>query len=367
MKLFILLRSEIWNEDIDIEKWNREETDWQAVYKLAQKNTIAPLIYRSICKLPIELQVTKYGLNKFFLQSTRVKQSHILINSTLSRLVDMYRKEGIELVLLKGQGLSELYPNKSTRQCGDIDLYVGEDKFKKACDLAYQWNIVDRASLDTRKHFSFYWGDVNIELHRKASSIFSSRKADSHFQNWTKEVLPTTDEYYYCNGIKILLPEVTYNAFFLFYHIYGHYLSSGLGLRQICDFSLFLDRNSDRIDREQLYSCLKNYKLLENWEVFGSVLVEYIGLTSNKFPFYKKLNNNYPNRVVNAILYDGNFGEYSALKQCKSDRYVYRKLYNGIRFHFWIIKKYREIPKGVLPFYINSLRSSLLQIFKDIC
>lgn len=366
-KLLILLKSEIWNKDIDLKKWSGEETDWQTIYKLAQKNTVASLVYRSICKLPPEFQVSKYGLNKFFLQSTRVKQSHVLINATLSKLVEMYRKEGIELVLLKGQGISELYPNKFTRQCGDIDLYVGEDNFKKACDLAYKWNIVDKASLDIRKHFSFYWGDVNIELHRKASSIFSSRKADSHFQNWTKEVLLNTNEYYYCNGIKILLPELTYNAFFLFYHIYGHYLSSGVGLRQICDFSLFLDRNSDKIDKEKLYSILKAYKLVENWETFGSVLVNYIGLESDKFPFYKNLNSKYPNRIIKAIVYDGNFGEYSPLKQCKSDRYIYRKLYNGIRFHFWIIKKYREIPKGVVSFYINSLRSSLLQIFKDIC
>lgn len=59
---------------------------------------------------------------------------HSQMNMTLQLLVLTLRKAGIEPVLLKGQGLSRYYPTPELRQCGDIDIYVGEENYEKAYD-----------------------------------------------------------------------------------------------------------------------------------------------------------------------------------------------------------------------------------------
>lgn len=58
-----------------------------------------------------------------------------MLNNALIAVVQELREYGIDPVLLKGQGIAKYYPVPEFRQCGDVDIYVGEKNFAKACEV----------------------------------------------------------------------------------------------------------------------------------------------------------------------------------------------------------------------------------------
>ena len=111
---------------------------------------------------------------------------HSQMNMTLSLLVLTLRKEGIDLVLLKGQGLSRYYPTPELRQCGDIDLYVGVLNYSKSYD-AFK-NIVseidNQSCLDSdEKHYHARVDSIMIKVHRYAN-IHSSSSLNQIYQDY---------------------------------------------------------------------------------------------------------------------------------------------------------------------------------------
>lgn len=91
-----------------------------------------------------------------------------------------------------------------------------------------------------------------IEIHRLAGT-FSDPLTNKRFQRLTRTYL---HEDGYCfeklKGTDVSLPPVNFDALFLFFHMVGHFIHGGVGLRQVCDWALFLSARSADIDKERL-------------------------------------------------------------------------------------------------------------------
>ena len=96
-------------------------------------------------------------MRRLYQTVVRIEQSHAVLNDRLTRLVPMFQAEGINAILLKGQGMARYYPNPLRRQCGDIDLYIGMEDYDKACELVETWGIVSGNRIVSYKHFHFDW------------------------------------------------------------------------------------------------------------------------------------------------------------------------------------------------------------------
>ena len=77
-----------------------------------------------------------------------------------------------------------------------------------------------------------------VEVHRYAN-VYSSQKQNSIYRPYEEEGLSKNLIPLEFGGIKIMTPAYEFNAYYLFNHIWVHFLSSGVGLRQLCDLSLF--------------------------------------------------------------------------------------------------------------------------------
>jgi hypothetical protein len=117
-------------------------------------------------------------------------------------------------------------------------------------------------------------------------------------------------------GKEILTAADDYNAFYIFSHLFHHFLINGLGARQLCDWMLFLRARSSYIDKEGLKAVLERLDMLMPWQAFGCVLVKYFGMPAADFPFYDPSQERIAEKIVMRILAEGNFGK---------ERDVYKK------------------------------------------
>lgn len=156
-------------------------------------------------------------------------------------LYELFRQNDIPMVILKGAATSIYYPRPEYRSMGDIDFIVRPDDFEKAARL--MWNNGFTLSHEfERRHISFKKNGIIYELHQYFSVLNdeeSARYLDcslytgienariAQIENFSFPVLQKLE-----NGLVILE------------HISQH-LESGLGLRHIIDWMMFVDKELD--------------------------------------------------------------------------------------------------------------------------
>lgn len=134
-----LLRSGLWDTPADATLFDGS-TDWNAIFTHASRQTVMGLVAAGVASLPAALRPPAPVADRLRGIITASIRSHALLNRTLAEAVMLLLRNDIRPVLLKGQGVAANYAEPTLRMCGDIDLYVGQKDYARACELAHQWN-----------------------------------------------------------------------------------------------------------------------------------------------------------------------------------------------------------------------------------
>jgi hypothetical protein len=252
--------------------------------------------------------------------------THGKLNGVLVKVVSELSASGIRSVLLKGQGLAQYYPKPEMRQCGDIDLYVGLDQYSASYDVLQPLatKIDDRKALEVGKHYDFFVGKVSVEVHRY-SERYPTARLDRIYQEISKKGLSEALVPMVFSGQEVNTPSDVYNAFYIFSHIFHHFLTSGLGSRQLCDWMLFLRQRSSYIDMDSLREILSRLDMMKPWQAFGCVLVKYFGMPADLFPFYDSSQEHKAEKILRRLLDEGNFGQQRDVNKKRGANYLLNK------------------------------------------
>lgn len=235
--------------------------------------------------------------------------SHKVANTVISVITSELQAAGIPSVLLKGQGIASYYPVPELRQAGDIDIYVGSANYVNACTV--MGNHFARQEDDSDKHACFHvGGSLYLELH-EFTEVLHPERLNRIYQAISDEgtasanvVIRTLD------GTGIHTPEDTFNAFYIFNHLWEHTRSMGIGIRQLCDWAMFLHTHNGQLDTERLGRWLKELKLKNVWQVFGCAAVELLAISPEDVPFYDPHKAKRGHRLAGFILDQGDNSEF---------------------------------------------------------
>lgn len=312
---FSLLRSGLWGGAPEIPEGFG---DWGKVARLAKSQSVLGVVgdvMLSEKRIAAQLSAEMKTKIKTFIMANMM--THGKLNGVLVNVVSHLSAAGIRSVLLKGQGLAQYYPKPELRQCGDIDLYVGLERYADSYDVVkpLATQIDDRKALEVGKHYDFFVGKVAVEMHRY-SDRYPTPKLDRIYQEVSLKGLNEDLVPLMFSGQTVYTPSDEYNAFYIFSHLFHHFLINGLGARQLCDWMLFLRARSSHIDMSSLETILRRLDMLKPWQAFGCVLVKYFGMPAESFPFYDSAQEHKADNIVRRLLDEGNFGK---------ERDVYKK------------------------------------------
>ena len=281
-----LLRSGLWGKAADTTLFQKG-VDWKAVLRIATEQTVQVIVADGIETLPEELWPPKEIMIKLMMIRIKIQQMHNLLNATLNQIVEALNAENIPSVLLKGQGVARNYIKPESRSCGDIDIYIGRENFAKGCDIIRNLNKEEQTDTpESEQHMHLELNGVVIEVHKIASVINQRSKAED-FEKWTNNsTIRHLDTFYENQGTRINLPDPTFNAFFILYHVVRHMFSEGVGFRQICDWSMFLHKHHQKINATELEKRLKEYRLTAIWKEFSILAHKVIGVPKEHIPLY---------------------------------------------------------------------------------
>lgn len=330
---FSLLRSSLWGSEQDVDVANLSRKDLGGVVKMAKSQTVLGLIahelmtrneFADLLGSESRERLTMMVQENFF--------TYQRLNAVLLTIVLELRKHGIDPVLLKGQGISKYYPIPELRQCGDIDIYVGQEKFEKACDVIGAMSTPEdhQGDIPSLKHYHTRIGHAFIEIHRY-TDVYWPKRYDRVYQKISDAGMHSNLVPLDFVDAEVLTPSVDFNVFFIFNHFWHHFIADGVGLRQICDWVMLLHASYGKIDLNNLSDMLARIKLMKEWKVFGCIAVEALGLPADEMPFYDTRYRRKASKVLDLILLEGNFGRENLKGYKRPKGYFSGKFYSFIR------------------------------------
>lgn len=327
---FSLLRSSLWGRELDIDIANFSRKALGSVVKMAKSQSVLGLVANAVVSDPEANKSLTTELHKklsdFVLGNIATSQ---MLNNVLLKVVLELRRHDIDPVLLKGQGIARYYPIPELRQCGDIDIYVGQDNFEKACEVIGEMSTPEdhQGDIPSLKHFHTRLGHAFIEIHRY-TDVYWPKRYDRTYQKISDVGMRSDLVPLDFSGTEVLTPSVDFNVFFIFNHFWHHFIADGVGLRQMCDWVRLLHANHGKINHDYLSDVLCKMNLMKEWKVFGYIAVNYLGLSVEEMPFYDARCKKKAEKVLNLIMLEGNFGKENLKNHIRPKGYVAGKLYS---------------------------------------
>lgn len=360
-----LLRSGMWGREPQIAQ-NFEE--WGSVVRLAKSQSVLGIVGH--------VMLTDENLAKKISQELRVRikqfvmmnvLAHERIDKTLANVVSVLREGGVESVLLKGQGVARNYPRPELRQCGDIDLYVGPENAEKAHELlAPIADKIDAKELITvGKHFhATMKGGVEVEVHRFTETKNVARLSKV-YQTASETGTSSNLNVYDFHGVLVNTPADDFNAYYVFDHLFHHFLTSGVGLRQFCDWMMFLHKRNGKLNQEYLHQLLVDMELLEPWQAMGCVLADKLGLPEEEFPLFDRKQEKKAEKILQRVLAEGNFGKERGVYKNRGRNYLLNKIRSFVGHMEKSMDLVMVFPRPVWNEYRSTMIGGFTQVWED--
>lgn len=351
-----LLRAGLWGTPADPALFTEEATDWKEILRIAKEQTVQVIVADGIETLPKEKWPPKQAMIRLMMTRVKTSQMHTLLNTTLCQVVNALNAEGIPSVLLKGQGVAKNYRLPESRMCGDIDLYVGKENYRRTIETIAKLDPNGNAiGLETSMHQHVTINGVEIEVHHTTDHL-SVRKHRKALDKWVNECMnltatPVSTNIWSSLGTDITLPPHTYNAFFILHHAVRHLASEGIGLRQICDWMRYLYTYGHDINIVELTEKLKTFNMEQIWEEFSHLATNVLGLPADRLPLKpKKSASQKTDLLLKQIFNTGNFGRYAAEKIDTSEKNVLKRKWRnfGVQSSRLFVL-YKISPKFTIP------------------
>lgn len=300
---FMLMRAAMWGSPVAFDA----PPDWEGIVRIARHHTTNVLV------ADVASRLTDNVPDASLLREMKTEMRLNLVNQMelrriLTTALTALHSKDIKAVLLKGFGLASLYPNPSLRQFGDIDLFVGLKDFHKACEVlkslpgGYNWG----EEQDVGRHYNIEFGRHPMEIHRVSADVIDP-KEHAAYAEAEREGLEEHPQRINIDGVEVSIPSKEFMVFFTFFHAWHHFMTSGVGWRQLSDVAMTLHAYYRQLDTEKLHQWLAAMHLMQPWQTFGYLMVTYLGLPEAEMPFYDASCRRRAQRLYVRVMAEGNF------------------------------------------------------------
>ncbi len=249
--LFLLqaLKAALNNEKVDWENYLQPE-DWLALFRLAEKQHVLPLIYEAVYSCPAAQKADQALFLPFKQRTVQTVMLQAMKTSEFLALYQIMKDAGVTPIVVKGIICRNLYPNPDYRISGDEDILIPRGQFRKCHEimLANGMECAD-AEIDMEQSYEVPYGKkgspIYIEAHK---SLFSpDSEAYGELNSFFEGVEDRTIEIP-VDGVPICTMGYTDHLFYLLCHAFKHFLHSGFGIRQVCDIVMMANVYGSEID-----------------------------------------------------------------------------------------------------------------------
>lgn len=276
--------------------------DWEEIYELAKIHDLIVIIFSAINTLPSQYRPNLDIYNKFKRDALLHIQYNAITTKLNEELINEFIKRELVHVPIKGYILKNYYKSPDYRSMSDVDILIKdvdrEKSHKIMMELGYENFIQDKYVWNYRKNKS------HVEIHTQL--IEEEIKQDINFKKYFSSPWSHTE---ILKGDYCYTLNKEYHLIYLFVHIAKHFYSCGCGVRMIMDIAVYINKFSDELDWNYIWTELDKLDL--------RLLVQNILILCNewfdtKLDFDYEIEDEFYNKLSLTILTGGTFGFYNS-------------------------------------------------------
>ena len=287
--------------------------EWGEFYAMAKKQSLVGVCFAGVQKLveqkqepPEMLYLTWMGM------AAKIQQRNEVVSKQCVALQERFTAAGYKSAVLKGQdyGRYYFYDNENVddnnsclsqlRQSGDIDLWVDGDR-----DEVIVWakkEGIEIGHIDIKHSDMRFFRDTEVEVHFQPSWMYCP-KTGKRLREWFRSFEFEKIE----KGIEggFVVPPLEFSLVYCMVHIYRHFFSEGIGLRQVLDM-YFLLLHSSREQREEAMHVMDKLHMRKAVSGIMYLLQECFGMDSSKL--FCSADEKLGRFLLSEMMTTGNFG-----------------------------------------------------------
>lgn len=242
------------------------EREWGELYAMAKKQSLVGVCFAGVQKLSYDKDnenLSELLYLKWMGMAAKIQQRTEVITKQCIVLQQRFAAEGYRSVVLKGQDYARYYGNEKLcklRQSGDIDLWVDGDR-----DEVIAWvrkEGVEIGYIDIKHSDMQFFSDTGVEVHFQPSWMYCP-KTGKRLRRWFEKYKGFSEIEKFEGYIPferhegILVPSLDFSLVYAVVHIYKHFFSEGIGLRQVLDY-YFLLLHANKAQKQEAMKVLKS-------------------------------------------------------------------------------------------------------------
>lgn len=317
-----------------------ENVDWKEVYELSCSQGVSAIAYDGLQKLydkcgRLSLDSPEYMNIKYewFARIVSVETNYARQLEIVSKLEEVFEKEKMPFMIMKGISVSKYYPIPEHRECGDVDIYLGQNYMRS--NLLLKENGIGYDEYYYR-HSASHINGIMVENHCVLCDTRgpkSTKLLERQLENLAGKCLAGESGQVY--------PTPDFNALFLPWHVSAHFAFEKVTLRQLLDWALFIWKDGLRIDENLFLEAQDRYKF--GYSAFSNVLtalsVDKLHIPAESLPSFLLSGAEFADKQLCAKVFD-----YMLIGHPKErDERVWKSRLNNIRRIFSESWKYREL------------------------
>lgn len=253
----------------------QEYTDWKKLFERADRHRVLALLYNTIEAAEFPVEEKKRWMKK--VRGAVLQSYHLLF--TAKFVVELLEKNNISCVLLKGVTIACCYGTPELRKAGDVDILLLDIAQKEHAERLLTEAGFKKSNEQHASHHTVWFSPENIEveIHTRIIEKFTQEKANRKMDelfSYIPEHIHRKD----IMGVDFPVLRDGYQAYHLLLHMLVHYLHSGFGLRLLCDWVAFWNREISEAERKEYRRLVKESGLQKFSDMITSVCVHFLGL-----------------------------------------------------------------------------------------
>lgn len=244
--------------------------DWETVLKLAKVHGVILTCFEEIVKQ--KSVIPQDTFSKFMNAVGTLIENNEKIYSAQAEVLSVL--SDVDCLILKGLSSAVYYKNPESRMMGDVDVLVKTNDLERAQNILSE-NGYKRLVGDDFYDVLYEKDGTLIELHFSFAGIPGGEYGEK-IKGFMSDVFDTAVESEF-RGQKFTSPDDAHNALIMLLHLQHHLYYGWVGLKQVVDWSRFMQKTADMPFWEQrVLPLLKSIGLMTFTAALTKVCGKYL-------------------------------------------------------------------------------------------
>lgn len=349
---------------------NYSEAEWTELLNMCAKQNVLTVVYETF-KQNMDISVPGFAMNIFKQKAYSAPMQYYRKIAALRHILKYLREENIGYYVLKGVGLSTMYPKEEMRSFGDIDLYIPKPE-----DMEKTHQFFAALGCETEKSFADHHSvyhyqannvDCEVEVHWRMTAELNYSQLDEKLDAIYRQldgsqymtVMPMQME------VHVLPPD--YYALQLLAHMLQHLMRSGFGLKLFCDWTVFWQKYGREVDTERFLGWIRDLHIENFFYAVTAVCSRYLGLPEECCPLIPGMD--FDETLPDALLHDvfggGEHGKYDSSRMIITTRKPSLKTYL-LELHRQMKRRFKKAGKIVILWPILWLLTGIIFVYNNM-